>query len=86
MLKSEGPFEPEKAFGVLVNALTLARGHRPRAMVICSDKSVADDEDLDIEVTDSAIHVTTSVEEATEFFRAGGEFVVVTTSTRARPQ
>lgn len=58
---------------------SVARGHRPRAMVVCSDKKVADDEDLDIEVTDLGVHVTTDVNEARDFLRSDGEFLVVTT-------
>jgi superfamily II DNA or RNA helicase/transposase len=56
-----------------------ARGIRPRAMVVCSDSKVADDEDLETEVDDSGIHVTTDVEEAKTFFRKDGEYFVVTT-------
>jgi len=58
---------------------SVARGRRPRTMVVCSDKRVADDEDIDIEVTDLGVHVTTDANEARDFLRSDGEYLVVTT-------
>jgi superfamily II DNA or RNA helicase len=58
---------------------SVARGRRPRGMVICSDQKVASDEDLDIEVTDLGVHVTTDVAEATAFLRSHREYIVITT-------
>lgn len=65
----------------------VARGHRPRIMVVCSDPTIeksnrsGDDEDeaLSVAISDMGIHVTTSVPEATEFLRKRGECLVVTT-------